>query len=774
MAVDFQSDIFPILESHCIRCHGPELQEGKLRLDTLSIDLINDRSATENWHEVLNVLDAGEMPPEGEPRLDAGQHERLTAWLSTSLKEALHLQRRTDGRVVIRRLNRAEYQYTMQDLIGLDMDYVRDIPPDAVSSDGFLNDGRSLQMSPLQLECYLATARVAFNHVIVTGDKPNAYDHTFTECKIDTWLGNAERSNRLGRQQEFLAKIVNDYPDAGEFLVRVKFSAEIKPNIGFPLLEVSVGYQPDTEILLDNFDVVEVTTSGTQTLEFRGRLEGFPLPVRGQGKYPGLVVRVRNVYNDQSPLPAEQKDSAGKTIYPDEPHLPTLTIQSVEFQGNSYEQWPPATHRQILFEATDGEPESDAYVIEVLKRFMTRAFRRNVDDSEVERLLGFYQSIRPDFPTFVEAIRETLAMVLIQPEFLYRIEPSSVDKRQVTDIELASRLSYFLWSTMPDEHLMELASAGKLHEPGNLIQEVNRMLADRRSQRLVEQFTDQWLGLNMIDNVAVSRDRFPRFDDKLKQEMCGETRAFVGELLRENLSVMNLIQSDFTMLNEPLARHYGINDVFGRGFQRVPLGVTSHRGGLLAQASVLLVNSTGSDSHPVRRAVWIRDRLLNDPPAPPPPNVPSLDDKDPKFHELSVREQMEIHRAQESCDRCHRNIDPWGIALECFDAVGNWRTEVPRKVFDEVRMFAVETTSKLPDGHEMVGIEGLQSYLLNERKHEFATSIVARLLTYAMGRKLELTDQEVVNEITAQFASNDYELKSLIHLIVASEPFQGK
>ena len=773
-AVDFAADVLPILKANCDRCHGADLQEGGIRLDTLSTDLLTDRAATEYWHEVLNVLDAGEMPPSDEPALTVKDHELLTTWLSAAIKGSLDARRKTDGRGVIRRLNRIEYQNTASDLLGLEMDYARDLPPDAISSDGFQNDGRSLQMSPLQLEYYLSTARRALDRVIVAGEKPAAFDHTFTESKIDTWLGDAVRSNRLGRQQEFLAKIVNEYPDDGDFLVRIRLSAELKPDVGYPLLEVSVGYQPDTEILLDRLTLLEIKTSESQILEFRGRLENFPLPVRGQGKFPGLVLRLRNLYDDKSQKPAQQKDENGNGFYPDEPHLPKLVIESLEFHGNAYDQWPPDRHQQILHDTGESDRKGAEYVRDVLTRFMTRAFRRDVEENEVARLFEFYQSIRPEFPSFEESIRETLAMVLIQPDFLFRIEPAGDEKRAVSDVELASRLSYFLWSTMPDQRLMELASAGKLREADTLASEVDRMLIDKRSDSFVRQFTDQWLSLNLIENIAVNRDRYPDFEDSIKQHMCDETRELFAELIDKNLSALNLLSSDFTMLNEPLAKHYGIEGVHGQEFQKISLPSDQHRGGLLSHASILLINSTGADSHPVRRAVWIRDRLLNDPPAPPPPNIPSLEDADTKFHELSVREQLEIHRTKESCNRCHKNIDPWGIALENFDAVGKWRTETQRTVGDKTETFAVNATETLPDGHEVVGVDGLKDYLVTDRKRAFADSLVSRLLTYAMGRSLELGDQEAVATISNHVESEDFRMKDLIKKVISSETFQTK
>ena len=772
--LDFANEIAPILETHCVRCHGPETQEAQIRLDNLSTDLISNRAAAENWHEVLNVLNAGEMPPEDELQPSADQRRKLTDWLRSTIDNAIQAQRKTNGRTVIRRLNRVEYQNTMTDLLGMEMDYTIDLPPDATSADGFKNNGQSLQMSALQLENYLKTARRALDRVIVSGPAPQVFDYEFTESNVKKWLGKPEFSNRLGRQQEFLAKMVEDYPEEGEFLVRVKLTAELKPDGGYPLLEVGVGYRPDTKILFREFDLVEIISPEEQTYEFRGRIEDFPRPVRGQGKFPGLVVRVRNAYDDGSPRPKSINEKKQETKFPEEPGLPKIVIQSVEFHGPVFEQWPPAAHRQILFDSPLREQNEVDYLRTVLERFMTRAYRRPVRSDEVDNLLAFYESIRSEFPSFEEAIREALAMVLIRPEFLYIVEPSGVEKRPINDWELASRLSYFLWSTMPDHRLMDLAANGKLRQSGVLSEEVERMLGDRRAMRFVEQFTEQWLHLNVLDNVAVSDDFYPEFDESLKQEMRGETQQFFAELLRENLSALNLLDSDFAMLNEPIAKHYGIEGVIGRQFRQVKLDPDLHRGGLLGQASVLLSNSTGSDSHAVRRAVWIRDRLLNDPPAPPPPDVPSLEQADPKFHQLSIREQLEIHRQREACASCHRSIDPWGIALENFDAVGLWRDEVRRKNGNEFETLPVDATDTLPNGQQFAGAETLRQYLVNERRDEFARSLVSRLMTYAIGRRLELSDQPAIDDIAEEFATNDYQLRDLIQTIVASETFQTK
>jgi hypothetical protein len=770
--IDFNRDVLPILQSHCIRCHGPEIQEANVRLDNLPINLNDNRAATESWHEVLNVLQTNEMPPPDEKQLSSEQLSTATNWLSLAIQSALAERRKTDGRIVLRRLNRVEYQNTMEDLLGLEMDYARDLPPDGMSAEGFRNNGRSLQISSLQLEYYLATARRAFDRAIVQHEQPPAIDHTFTDISIDNWLGEAQRSKRLGRRQEFLVKMVDKYPEEGEFSVRVQLTADLKSNTGYPLLEVSVGYQVDTEILMREFDTVEVTSPELQTFDFRGRIENFPLPVRGQGKFPGLVVRVRNLYDDKSPLPPPQKDESGKITYAAEDHLPTLTIQSVEFHGHHYDQWPPASHRRILFDAPNVERESIPYVTQVLQRFMTRAYRRTVSDAQVDKFVAFYQEIRPEFPSFEEAIRETLAMILIQPEFLFLLEPAGEEKRLIDEFELASRLSYFLWSTLPDERLMELATNTNLRT--NLNAEVDRMLDDPRSQRLVKQFTEQWLKLNLVENVAVNKTRYPGFDERLKSDMCTETQSMFAELLKHNSSVTELLSSDFTMLNESLAKHYGIDGVLGKSFRRVAIPADSHRGSLLSHASILLSNSTGSDSHPVRRAVWIRDRLLNDPPAPPPPNVPSLEQANPEFHQLPVRKQLEIHRTVESCNQCHRSLDPWGIALENFDALGRWRTELPKNAGESAQSQSIDATVELPDGKQIAGADGLRTYLLQEQKEQFARSLVMRLLTYALGRSLELTDQAAVDEVLEQFSKDELRLKGLIHKVLSIEPLQTK
>lgn len=545
-------------------------------------------------------------------------------------------------------------------------------------------------------------------------------------------------------------------------------------------MKVAIGYRPDTKIILTTALETDVKSSEPELFEIRGRIENFPLPVRGQSKFPGLVIHIENVYDDGNPPPKQQtkKDDKGKDVkfYPDEPDYPKLFVESVTFDGPVFESWPPAHHRRILFESELRETDEPEYVRQVLQRFLRRAWRRPPTNTEINSFAEFFNSLRDDFPVFEEALRETLALALISPDFLYLAEPAGEEKRSLTSWELATRLSYFLWNSMPDDELFELAESGELLKPNVLIAQVDRMIEDDRAWQFVDQFTDQWLNLGGMDRVAISQHYYPDFDVNLKPHMRNETLHLVMELLRKNLSARNFVDSDFAMLNEPLARHYGIENVFGYDYRPVPLQAKDHRGGLLTQASILLTNSTGEDSHPIKRAVWLRRRLIDDPPAPPPPNVPELATDNPDFAKLSIRKQLEIHLDDPACASCHRDIDPWGIALENFDAIGRWRTQIRRAESGRKSFInlPVDQQTELPDGSKIESPEKLKRYLLEKRGDDFARTIVTKLLVWSLGRSLDLSDEPEIAALTNAFVQNDLKLRDLIHEIVKSEPFLTK
>ncbi len=786
--VQFQTEVQPVLAEFCFRCHGPEKQQSDVRLDSLNPDFLNDSRSAETWHDVLGAIQRGEMPPKDEPRPSDEQRRGVVDWLARAIDRAVDARPASSGRGALRRLNRVEYQNTMRDLLGVDIDYSSNLPPDSVSEDGFKNNGATLSISAMQLETYLQAARAGLEKAIVSGPSPRVFCHILTEGTADGGRSQKglERSNTLGRNSLFLAHIEDEYPDEGEFLIRVRARAELVAGHGLPRLQVSLGFRADTELPHRVVDAIDVEAEEIAAYEFRGRLENFPLPSRTQSKFPGILIKLENLYDDGSALPdltTEDVEGAGKkkrkkkNVSAAEVGLPQLHIESLEFIAPHYDSWPPKYHTAILFNSSSRTDDPRGYARQVLERFMHRAFRRPASAAQVRPFLTYFDRLQESSPTFEAAMRETLAMVLTSPEFIYIIEPARQGKRHLDDWEIASRLSYFLWSSMPDEKLFAVCASGGLSDTDQLSRVAATMLDDSRSWQFIDQFVDQWLDVSGVDRVAVNPDFYPQWDDALKPSIRAETKHFFAEILHQRLSALNFLDSDFAMLNGPLARHYGLPAPQGLQFSRVSLDPESQRGGLLGQASVLLGNSTGEDSHPVKRAVWIRSRLLGDPPAPPPPNVPNLDADNVDFAQLSVRQQLEAHREQESCNDCHRGIDPWGIALEEFGADGLWRESIPRRhPEDSQQMLYRPTDSRttLPDGTQVSGLRELKAYLTSEQREPFARVLVHKMLTYALGRSLELTDEPAIEKLTHALVASDYELRQLVLDIVVSEPFLTK
>ena len=915
----YNQDIQPLLKRHCLDCHGADEQEGMLRLDTLDSTFAG--AAAETWHDVLNRLNLGEMPPEDAAPIDAASRRTLVNWIRSQL-DRVALERRGGGnQTVLRRLTRYEYSNTLRDLLGIDLDFAKDLPPEPASADGFQNNGVSLGMSALQIEYYLKAARLAMDKVIVQGNAPEVYRHHFdTTSSAGSGRNDALYGNRMLPQGRFLGRML-EYPREGEFVIRVKAGAAIPEGMGVPRMRVAMGLRSDTQSptkILGEIDVRNPETD-QQVYEFRGRIEEFPLPGHNP-KFPGITITLSNVYEDglKTPKPVkykaialngDQKKQVSAAVKDHIPELPlpssitrknkavvawqktigklqrqieelrlfspdhknqtdlayrlfdievsrqaemraieelaekelqedpqeflaryvaenadtladrevvlsqfqaiepidrktkrivgakpvgpprtTLVVDYLEFEGPIYSDWPPEHHTRLLPPSTASERDRAERAIAFL---MERAYRRPVTDVDVAPVLDLYDEIRPTASSFEDAMRDSLAMVLISPEFLYLFEPN-VDEpargdfdganqdeaRQLSQYELASRMSYFLWSTMPDEQLMALAKSGQLNRSEVIEQQVRRMISDSRSENFVVHFTNQWLDLSGLDRVAINPNYYPKFDERLKPMMKRETQAFIGEILRHDLSALNLLDSDFVMLNEPLAKHYGIARADGgpRGgdFERVELQPGDRRGGLLTQGSFLMINSNGEDSHPIRRAVWVLDRLLDDPPAPPPPDVPELDSEQADVAKLPLKKQLEVHRTKDACNDCHRNIDPWGVVFESFDAVGLWRTSVLRRVAKKTVMGPVDDHATLPNGTEIAGVEGLKTYLLQHDRDRFAKALVSKLLAYGTGRSLVFEDRMAVETLVKSFEQNEYRLSDLIVAIAQSEAFQNK
>jgi mono/diheme cytochrome c family protein len=785
----FPGEVQAVLRQHCFACHGEKEQKGGVRLDTLSIDFMEDRAAAETWHDVLNVVAMGEMPPEGEPRPSEAARGELTGWIRREMASSLAAAKQARTDIVMRRLNKEEYRYTLTDLLGMASDYGERLPADPLSMDGFANDGETLGMSALQIETYLESARAALQQVFVDGPTPTRTETRIVDQsaeKIGIGKENVSQGGHILDRTGVFGAIFGEDPEEraqiaaeGRFTIRVKARAEFQPGRPAPIMRVVYGYKiPGAIPIYKEVGRQEITDKLAKVYEFSGLAQHFPYALQ-HSDLAVQIVAVENVLTDgQVKLPPAITQGKTKARQHQlDPDFPRLIVDSVQWVGNDYPEWPPAEHRRILpAAANEGTPE---YAREVLRRFLHRAWRGAVSDGELTRYHRHFLALSQQM-SFVAAMRETLAVALSSPYFLYLVEPHWKNEavRPLEDHEIAARLSYFLWSSMPDEGLLELAGQGRLKEPGVLAGEVQRLLADPKSQRFVEQFTTQWLDLDGLERVAVNPQYYPGFKDELKADMAGETKAFFGEILRSGGSALQFLDSDWTMINAPLARHYRLKGPQSQAFVRVSLVGTRHPGGLLGHASMHLSNSNGEDSHPIKRALWIRERLLHDPPPSPPPNVPALPAEDPDFVRLSIREQLQLHRQDPACGDCHRSIDAWGVALEHYDAVGLWRDVIRRPsgekdpkgnpIFLELPVVAKDM---LPGGVVLDGLDSLKKHLLNDCKDQFAQALVSKMFAYALGRGIDWSDEATIQQLTARFAAGGYQLPQLITDIVASPPF---
>ncbi|MEM7383780.1 MAG: DUF1592 domain-containing protein [Verrucomicrobiota bacterium] len=445
-----------------------------------------------------------------------------------------------------------------------------------------------------------------------------------------------------------------------------------------------------------------------------------------------------------------------------------VQVDYVEITAPTFDRWPPESHKEIFFDRGD-EADDDAYARQVLARFMRLAWRRPATLAEIDQKMALVATLRPQCEDLQETLTEVLATVLSSPKFLYLIQAdrpadSGRKNRVRSDFELASRLSFFLWSSTPDHELLDLATRGKLQDPSVLQEQTRRMLDDPRTRRLAHHFTRQWLGLDLLDFWKVDSKTHGAFDPILLEAMREEPVAFFRHVLQHNRSVMEFLHSDYAMVNDRLARHYGLPEVDGATLHRVSLDPADRRGGLLTQAGLLAMNSDGKDSHPLKRGIWLLEKILNDPPPPPPPAVPEIDLADPEILKLTLKQRMERHRDDPACYSCHAKIDPWGIAFENFDAVGKWR--------DTIGEDAVDATGHLFNKHELHGMQGLKDYLLGNRQDQFARALAHKMATYALGRPLTFGDRSEIDRIASELRDRGDGLRDLIVLVVTSDLFR--
>lgn len=806
--------VAPLFEKHCYGCHSGAKAKGKLQVDKLNPDFVKGKDG-DHWRDVFDRLNFGDMPPASEPALKKEDRALMTAWLDQERRRAALAKNQATH---FRRLTRREYERTLQDLLGLPIEFGARLPEDGRSKDGFRNDGDALRMSPLQYETYLQIADEALAEAVVSGPAPvvHRYRLSVGEKYADFAVtGLPKPEGRPGESFEYETKKSKAFriwnmsapskatdkdkakvwdgtlapsairrfgeaavqmPDRcyafgfhqafrkGETRIKVR-AARVEPARGadaprLPSLTVAIGST--------NFHGVELKIVGEpiiidhsdyRTYEFRVRMENVSVPNTGP-------------LNDKNSAVVAAWNSA-KAIK-DEKLPPRLKIEWIEFENPYFEAWPPPTHTNILF--ARGEMPEAAYAREVVRRFAVRAYRGPVAPAELDRLMTYWTKARASTETLEGSLRDTLGVVLSSPRFLgLPVSRMGGAKERLTDHELAARLSYFLWSTMPDETLVRLADAKKLRDPAVLSAHIRRMIQDPRAWLFIEQYTEQWLDLDRLQRVTVSKSSYPGFDDQLAAAMRLETIHFFGEVLRGDLSMFEFLSSDLTCVNETLATHYGITGVTGPKFRKVKLDDAHHRGGLLTHASVLTGNSDGRDGHPIKRGVWLLKNLFDETPPPPPPNVPELDRANPLVKNLTIPQALAVHRNTTACMGCHRKIDPWGIAFEEYDAVGNWQRDGAGAALRKRRTsHPLDAKAELPTGVKVDGMRELQKELLRTKSDDFRRAMLRKMMAYGLGRPLTLGDVEAADALVPALRKRDDRLLALIELIAASEAFQSK
>jgi len=740
-----------VLDRYCVVCHNEQALTAGLALDRMDIEQVSQGAPV--WEKVLRKLRGRAMPPAGMPRPDEATYDSLANYLEAELDGA----RPNPGRPVLHRLNRAEYTNAIRDLLALEIDGASLLPADD-SGYGFDNIGDVLSVSPMLLERYMSAARKITRLAI--GDHTGRPDSQTYD--VSRFLGQEDRtSDDLPFGSRGGIAIRHFFPLDGDYLIKVRLKTNYN---GSSILGIAEQHQLD--IYLDRQEVGHFTVGGADR-----NSSGYS-PVEEEAADAHLEVRIPVTAG-----PHLVGVSFLKEVWVREQMIqPTFTsiereetgVGSLTILGPYDPQGPgetPSRSKIFLCHPTTSLDE-EACARKILSTLAGRAYRRPIADDEVPSLLVPYHSGRSE-EGFEAGIEWALQRILVSPEFLFRIEqdPENLEAGTaypISDLELASRLSFFLWSSIPDEPLLAVAVKGQLKDSAVLEKQVGRMLRDSRSRALVSNFAGQWLYLRNMATVAPDLGEFPEFDENLREALQRETELFFESMLREDRSVVDLLDADYTFLNERLARHYGIPNVYGNHFRRVTLDHEERRG-LLGKGSILTATSYANRTSPVLRGKWVLENILGTPPPPPPPNVPELEAATRDGKPLTMRQRMEEHRANPACAACHARMDPLGFALENFDAIGGWR--------DTEAGTPIDASGVLPDGTRFEGASGLREILLS-RREEFVRNVTEKLLTYALGRGIEYYDAPSVRSIMREAAPGDYRWSSLIVGIVKSTPFQ--
>ncbi len=732
---EFAEKVHPFLTKYCLTCHNNQKSAGDMSFEKFKDEAtaLKDRKI---WANVAEVLRTKQMPPKKRPQPSDAERAAMIDWCENGLNRIDCGLVRDPGRPTIRRLNRAEYSNTIRDLVAINFLAADDFPTDDVGY-GFDNIGDVLTLSPILVEKYLAAAERILDQAIVVEKPIVAGKDAFRPQNFRSNLfrpGDVRGQFPLNRNGKVFVNF--DFLHTGEYVIRGRVYGE---QAGDELPKLAI--QMDAKAL-KIFDV-DAVAGKAKTYETRTKIAA--------GRHD-VELAFTNAFED--------KDKKKRT----------LQVELLEIEGpfNPEPKPLPESHKRIMIAKPTGSSDKERAARKIIENFATRAYRRPVQSDEVDRLLKLFWMADKQGDPFEKCIALSLRGVLVSPHFLFRIEKDADPNNPkaihpVSEYELATRLSYFIWSSMPDDELFALAGKGELRKAGAIEAQVKRMLADPKAKALTDNFAAQWLNLRMIPALEPDKKTYPKFDASLKKAMVRETEMFFEHILNEDRSVLEFLDSDWTFLNNELADHYGIKGVTGSDFRKVKL-TDRNRGGVITQASVLTLTSNPTRTSPVKRGKWILENILGTPPPAPPPNVPELEEKGGEL-KGSLRERMEKHRSNALCASCHQKMDPLGFGLENFDGVGAWRTMDGK--------FKIDPSGELPGGEKFAGPAELRKILLG-KAGQFRRNIVEKMLTFALGRGLEYYDKCAVDDVVSNFTNNRDRFSALVLGVVKSDPFQKR
>ena len=762
-------------DSYCGTCHSERMHTAGLVLEKAALSPIGPNA--EVWEKVIAKLHAGEMPPSTTKKQPTPEEVKAMVAYLTSSMDTFAASNVRPGRPVVRRLTRVEYSNAVRDLLAIDLDPGDSLPPDVVAY-SFNNNGDALSLSPLLLDKYLRVSRQVVRLATSDPSLPKALYRYPQPDRLNDWYQNQPPDKQsvwrsgvpFGANGGYSFRYY--FPASGDYDIRVFLGSTVIPNSNSAIGHRTFSYR--VSVPAGSHEVAAMVASEhtlpegpIQQYDGKAGALGGPIdPLVTSGKLPLLDLRLdgkRLQRFEVKPTSLIDLETPNGT----NPGMPAIRLVEVEGPYNpSGPAQTPSRKRIFVCQPASAKDEAPC-ARKILTTVARRAYRRDVADSDVKPLMAVYDKARVK-GDFEAGIREALQAVLVSPQFLYRVEKDPPKAKagqvyKVNDFDLASRLSFFLWSSIPDDQLLDAARAGKLRNADVMNREIARMLADRKADALVENFGMQYLGLHDLETMRPSKARYPKFNVTLRNEMMDESRLFMRSIIRENRSVTDLVNANYSYLNADLAKYYGVQGVYGDQFRRVTFPAGERRGGVLTQGSVLMVTSHEDITSPVLRGKWVLTNLLNQPPPSPPPNIPAIVATDPAGRPLTGREQLEQHRKSPVCASCHTRMDPFGLSMENFDVTGAWR------VNDEGGK--VNPVVNLPDGSGWDGVDGLKKRLASNPQ-DLATAFTGRLMVYALGRRLEGADQATLREIVRKAAPGGYRFNDLLNGVVESPQFK--